>query len=87
MTKEKYKEYLKAPEINLEFFYNFWVETKPPEYKELTLEEFSAQFNEFMFVHYQIPVMTKIGPRIFNYKTAIDKIFNYYNNKFNNETV
>lgn len=87
MTKEKYQEYLKVPDIPLDFFFSYWNDVKPPEYKELTLEEFSEQFNEFMFVHYQIPVMTKIGPRIFNYKTAIDKIFNYYNNKFNNETI
>ena len=80
MNKEEWQKIRGETEFPLNIFYEFWCETKPSHYKELSLGEFEKLFPEY--IASKIVVEKNGHPHVFDYERCITKIFNYFDKKF-----
>lgn len=81
MDKIEWGQISKQTELPLSVFYAYYIENKG---KYMTLEEFERTFPVYMQQHSVIPLITATGGvSMFNYKHAIQKIYDYFNGKFN----
>ena len=83
MTKENYIKIRDKEEFPLSLMYEYWNEVKPSNYKNLSLDEFEKQFGAFIMQFNGTPVNTPNGIKVVTYPNIVDKVYTYFNNKFN----
>lgn len=79
MTKEKYIEYSLMEEPPIELFYNYWIDNGG---KVITIDEFTKIWMEMSQFFTGVPVEINRNIKFFNLKNIIEKVYEYYNNKF-----
>lgn len=81
-SKEEYIKIRNQTEVPVELFYEFWKETKPSHYSNLTYGEFAAPFLYFMAEAEGFTVPTPNGMKRISYEAAVNKVFRHFNEKF-----
>lgn len=79
MTKEKYIEYSVMEDPPIELFYEFW---KDKGGKDIGIDNFTKIWMEMSQFFGGAAIEINRNIKFFNLKNIIEKVYEYYNNKF-----
>lgn len=82
LTKEQYIVYINTEEVPIQLYYNYYLENKPAHYNLIAENDFKQIFETFLVHGQSKMIQTAVGPRFIGMDNILNKIYKYYNKKF-----